>query len=366
MSFNLGGLIASILLTSSQAPDEPRFATWLPADIQRERVAYLEQARKDGLDTEDLRRGWIEAQSATLERALAQGRPEQDARSALSANDDRLAGFKAHYSGLILDGIQCMEDPGLAAWQTRFAFIAQHTELGREHGLAAQHDYIRRYNHVIIAEANHPLGQICHPVSAGEESFTEGEASLFDLGENRPSPVELWLPDELRQRHRSHIEAATMPDGSLAPDMLPWWHFERLTLDNALEQNRPEHDAAAAAARGDIRLARWSTRRVDWLEGLHCTDAIDQPDLETRIAGSDDHTGSGNPERVQANESRRAYVRRFNAAMIATPGHPLQSICRVTRTGEGSTIDPGRQAAEEAARREDAAEIERLLRAEPG
>jgi hypothetical protein len=172
---NAIGLIFLLAQQGGEPVDTPA-ESWLPSQIERERAEYIGVARSNEISTDDIRRGWLEAQRRIVEVALDQGRPELDAQLALAANDTGLAIYEAHYFATIVAGVQCTNEIYDQPLDGRYAFSWGHTELGLERSqplATVQLAYIRRYNHVIIAHPDHPFRRICHAVTAEEPSHED-------------------------------------------------------------------------------------------------------------------------------------------------------------------------------------------------
>ena len=174
---------------------------------------------------------------------------------------------------------------------------------------------------------------------------------------------EPWLPDELIQWSQWYERQAGDPQSEIVVEAIIWSRFQMAIIESALEQGRPERDAIAAAAQGDMRLTSWHSNRAQAYPGLTCSEELYRLDLETRPGGSD-HIAYNSPDRARIVHAWHSYFQRFNVAMIADADHPLHDACRATLAGEPDQLDRRWQEAEAPARQADLAETGRLLAGE--
>ncbi len=157
--------------------------TWLPVEIQTTRDEFVDQAHQNEQEVVEIARAWYALQDLTLTRALEDDRPEYDAQTAIAAGDYRLAFYQSHYFGAFISGVQCTEELYSMNLESRYAFSWGHTELGLERSPPGHTEYIRRFNHTMLADPGHPLRDVCHAVSADEKSHRNESQRRRDRAE---------------------------------------------------------------------------------------------------------------------------------------------------------------------------------------
>jgi hypothetical protein len=164
----------------------------------------------------------------------------------------------------------------------------------------------------------------------------------------------IWLPEQIGSVREAFVAQARAAGRSDNGILSAWLRYQDELIRTELEGRRPEADALLAIETGNVSLAHYRAHyATPVVVGVSCTDRFEVTDWASRRAFGWSHTELGLDYSPGLAELQRAYIRRFNTALLTADEHPWSGICEVS-------TDSSQFYADTSERRQFEAEVRRL------
>lgn len=174
------------------------------------------------------------------------------------------------------------------------------------------------------------------------------------LSSTNATQGDTWLPDQIHILRELFIAQARASGQSDSDILTAWLQHQSELMRRELDADRPEADATRAIETGDVSLAHYRGHHATpVVVGVSCTDRFEVTDWASRRAFGWSHSELGREYSPGLAELQRAYIRRFNTALLTADEHPWSGVCEVS-------TDPSQFYADTSEQRRNASEVRRL------